>query len=134
MSKHLKTLLIPPRLRNYTSSPSRSPVGPAQYVFLLSFHFGLPQTTLGSAITCFCFMPTFLHQRQDSPHRHREGTACREAAYGSCPHSSTPCTGWVHGPAHSERSLQVAAEELVKQKCDVGCCMSRQEAGTCLNL
>ena len=113
------------------SSPSRSPVGPAQHVhLLLSPHFELPQTTLGSAITCSYFIPTFLQQRQDSPRRHWEGTACRGAACGSCPCSSTPCVGWGRGLARSERFLKVAAEELVKQKCAVGCCMTRQEAET----
>lgn len=50
------------RLRNYMSSPSRSPVGPAQYIpLLLSPHFELPQTGLGSAITC-SLSPHFCHR------------------------------------------------------------------------
>ncbi|KAM7117773.1 uncharacterized protein J5F26_002659 [Ciconia maguari] len=71
---------------------------------------------------------------QDSPRRHGEGTACREAACGFCPCSSTPCVGQGRRPAHSERFLKVAAEELVKQKRAVGCCMTRQEAETLFEL
>lgn len=59
---------------------------------------------------------------------------CRGPACGSCPCSSTPCVGRGRGPGHSERFLKVAAEKLVKQKCAVGCCMTRQEAGTLFEL
>lgn len=46
-------------------------MGPAQYVpLLLSLHFQLLQATLGPAIICSYFIPTFLQERQDSPLRH----------------------------------------------------------------
>lgn len=54
------------RRRNYMSSPSRSPVGPAQYIpLLLSPHFESPQTVLGSAMTCSLY-PRFCNRSK--PH------------------------------------------------------------------
>ena len=70
LTQHTRLVIGRSRLRNDTSSPSRSPVGPAQYTpLLLSPHFELPQTMLGSAITCSYFIPTFLQRRRDSPRR-----------------------------------------------------------------
>lgn len=117
------------------SSPCGNHVGPAQCVpLLLSPYFELPQTSLGSAGTWSCFIPTFLQQRQDLPCRHWEGTSGREGASGPCPCFSTGCVGWGCGPVQSQGLLKVAAEELVKEKWAARYCMTNQEAETLFEL